>query len=342
MFLVDAGDALSAAHALVPARREGALATAKFIVEQYTAQHLDVLALGDRDLGLGRQALSELAGAATFPFVATNVFEVGGDKPAFADRALIARDGMTVLFLGLVSPSSARAAERTLSEDKLRVGDPVAAVKAVLAGTKADLVVVLSQLTPNEERELADAVPEVRMILGGDAMGARPSLESVGRALGAEGSQKGKHIGIVTVTLDAPGGLAGNLVDPTRRVQLERRKADAERRVASLEKRLADAKARAPTAGPPPPLEVYERQLAGARAELQLAQSGLEDASTSVPAGGNPVQFELVEMGTNVADEPSVKALVDAFRVKFPDPNKPPPAPPGTPVPPGAPIHGPH
>ncbi len=342
MFLVDAGDALAATHTLGPARREGALATAKFIVDQYAAEHLDVLALGDRDLGLGRRTLAELAAGAKFPFVATNVFEVGGEKAAFADRALIERDGLKVLFLGLVSPSSARMAEGALREDKLRVGEPIAAVKAVLAGTKADLVVVLSQLTPNEERELAEAVPEVRLILGGDAMGARPSLEPVGQALGAEGSQKGKHIGVVTITLDAPTGLAGALVDPTRRVQLERKQADAARRVASLEKRLADAKARVPTAGPPPPIEVYERQLAGARAELQLAQAGLEDASALVPAGGNPVLFELVEMGTKVADEPAVKAQVDAFRAKYPDPNKPPPPPPGTPIPLDAPIPVPH
>ena len=38
------------------------------------------------------------------------------------------------------------------------------------------------------------------------------------------------------------------------------------------------------------------------------------------------MQFELVEMGTNVADEPAVKALVDAFRAKYPDPTKPPPS----------------
>ena len=110
--VVDAGDAFSALAAMPSERREGTEATADFLVEQYNASGVAAMAMGDRDLVLGRDALVRLAARARFPFLAANLRDLASGQPVFAEHAIVERAGLRVGLLGLLSPSGAAASRR--------------------------------------------------------------------------------------------------------------------------------------------------------------------------------------------------------------------------------------
>jgi len=354
--LLDAGDALSPSHVLTEEQRPRVVATAGFLVQQLAAQGLDALALGDRDLALGAETLKGLATSAPFPFVATNLVDAKGE-PVFRPWVLIERGGLRVLVLGLVGQGAARMAERSLQQAGWRFDPTIDATKRALAAVSPapDLVIVLSQLNANEESELQAAVPQARVFLGGDSMAMSTEVASVGQGISASGGQKGKQLSFLTLTFADPRGASAPLVDPGRTSAAEAKKASAERRIQTLERLIADAKAQesgTPTpsatppgtdAGAPPvrpprkkPIEAYERQLAGARAELQLAESDIAASRASGAETGTLVSLEVVQMEAAVPDDAATSSAVETFRKTWPDPTKAhAPAPPGGPMGPG-------
>lgn len=347
--MLDAGDALSPSHVLDDGSRARWVATAELIVAQYGVEGVDALAVSDRDLALGRETLARLATNSKVPFVATNLRDAAG-KPVFTPWLALERAGAKILVLALVGENGARMAKVSLERDQLAFAPAIEAAKAAIAAqaTKPDLVVVLSQLSGNEEEALSQAVPEVRLFVGGDAMGMSAETTSAGAALSANGGQKGKYVGFLTVSFDDPVGPSAPLVDPNRRQGLVARRDAADRRIQNYERLIAQAKnpvaPPVPPAGAPPapvrppPLEAYERQLAAARAELQLATDELAALPPEGAQAGNRVTFELAAMDPKVVDEPVTKAAVDEFRKTWPDPTK---APPPAPLPPVQPAPGP-
>jgi hypothetical protein len=113
--------------------------------------------------------------------------------------------------------------------------------------------------------------------------------------------------------------------------------ATAKRRIETYERLIAEAETREspeaavkqvdPTADdevrkrPKVPMEVYRRQLAAARAEVQLAEGELEELGGQAEASGkrNTVHFELVPLSKDVADDPTVKTEVSEHRKQWPD-----------------------
>jgi len=335
--VLDAGDALSPMNTIMEGQRARVVATAELLVAQFAAQRMDVMAVGDRDLALGAETLRRLTVESKVPFVATNLVDAQG-APVFRRSVLVERAGVRALVLGLVGVSGQRMAASSLAPEGWRFMPIIDAAKAAIAEAgKVDLVIVLSQLSPAEEGELAKAIPEVRLLLGGDAMGMSPDVNPIGAAVALAGAQKGKHVGVATITLSDPRGPSAPLVDPGAKGAIEARKASAARRVESLERVIEQAR-QAPTTPAPEgapgrpqrktPIEAYERQLAAARADLQLAEQDLAEIDARPAEQGNLIEFELVPMDPAIADEPKTKSAVDKFRTVWPDPTKAPHPPP--------------
>ena len=367
--VVDAGDAFSALAAMPSERREGTEATADFLVEQYNASGVAAMAMGDRDLVLGRDALVRLAARARFPFLAANLRDLASGQPVFAEHAIVERAGLRVGLLGLLSPSGAAGTVQPVTADHApatwEVRDPVAAARAAVAALVAervDLIVALSHLSPEEEAAVANAVPEIRVFLGGQTMAAPMGAAVVGEALSVLGGMKGRQVGVLTLELGAGRSSNARLRDADQARSAGDRAARAKTRIEALEQRLerarqAEAEAGAPLAAAPSagvgaepagrrrrvtqPVAVWEQQLAAARAELQAVEAELASGQAAATGEANAVRYELVNLGSEIADDPTVKAAVEAFRARWPDPTKRPlsPEPPASGMAPGA--HGP-
>lgn len=327
--LVDGGDAFSDMPKMDPERQKNAIATAGLIVKRFSADGMAAQNIGERDLALGRPALEALQKQATYPFVTTNIVDVASGKPLFSRFVLVdapsgAGPKVKLALFGLISarPESNREAEG------LRVEPPVDALRQAIALAKAEgaqMFIVLSQLLARDEAAVAEALPEVQLFLGGEGMSSEP--ESVGKALSLSGGQKGKQLGFVKIVLDDPAGPGAAFFDPQRRSTLERKRDEAKRRV-EMYQRMMDTAGQAPVMGkdgkpaPRTPPEVYARQLAAAKADLQLAEDGLGEIG-QVPngeRGANAVTVEMRPLSKEIPDEPTVKSLVEEHRKTWPDP----------------------
>ncbi|TNF29340.1 MAG: hypothetical protein EP329_16000 [Deltaproteobacteria bacterium] len=347
LLIVDTGDAFSPTPSIIPSRRDAWGATSEFIVDQYSAGEVAAMTLGDRDLSLGLDAVRALAKRARFPFISANLVSEDTKTPIFPTHVIVERAGLKIGLLGLMSPSGARGTVAAMRGEDGKLGweatDPVPAAKAAVAALiaeGADVIVALSHLTEQEQAAVSSQVPSIRVFVGSQSMGGMRSpggTVSPG-VVAAQGGMKGKQVAFLTLRLGAGTGTNAPIVDKDRRKGLEDRLARARVRVESLDKRITLAKSRADEPETPPapgaklpsrrikpPISMWEQQLAGARAEVQLIEADLKALDDAPETPGNSTHFELVNLGNNVTDDPTVKAAVDAFRVKVPDPTKQPP-----------------
>ena len=343
--MVDAGDAFSPTPVIPSPRREAMVATAELIVDQYGLGGLAAMTVGDRDLAFGRETLLALAKRAKFPVISANLVDAASGERLLPDHVIVERAGLKIGILGLMSPSGAANTvlnrPRVEGEPSWRVSDPVVAAQAAvtaLAREGADLVVALSHLSPEEQAAVATAVPSIHIFLGGQSMGGRaPNATARAGAIAVEAGMKGKQVGLMTLHLDAGTPTNAPIADKGQKKALEDRLARARVRADSLEKRLAaakdaaakdapaegDAKATNPRRRISPPTSMWEQQLAGTRAEIQMAEADLATLSQAAPVRGNTVSYQLINLGNDVVDDPTVKSAVDAFRERYPDPTKP-------------------
>lgn len=330
--IFDAGDALSDMPALTGDRIANTNATAELIVDYFNAEGLRAQNIGDRDLGLGRAALGALAKRAKYPFITTNIVDAQSGQPLFAKFALFdVGEGIQrtkVAVFGLVTDRT-----RPAEAEKLKIVPPIDALRPAIAEAKtqgATVFIVLSQLMARDEAAISEALPEIQLFLGGDFTSMSSDPETAGKSLSFAGSQKGKHLGFLKLTFADPNGFGAYFADPRRRDTLERRRDDAQRRVDNYQKLLAE-RATAPPPSPPGgpetkqranvPTDVYERQLASARAELQLVTDELTTLGAATPGSPrNGASLELIPLGRDIVDEPALKAQIETFRKTWPDP----------------------
>ncbi len=325
--ILDAGDALSDAPIIPPERLENARKTADFIVARFRSEGLKVQLIGDRDIALGREFLVELSGRSGYPFVATNLVDATSGSPVFQSTVIVETAGVKLGIVGLLATSAGRT--ESFEREKLMLAPLVPAASKAVSELKqkgAEVIVALSQLTPADEKLVADAVPEIQLFLGGDLPEMREEPKSVGTALSAVGGQKGKQLALVTLELSDPAGASAPFVDPLQRVAAMRKRDEAKQRIAMYEQTLKEVSAQASqnqasgrVAGAPP-IEAYERQLAAAKAELALAEDAIAKAPEGLVKAANTMAVRFIQLGRGVKDDPEVLNLVEEFRKSVPDP----------------------
>ena len=158
--LVDCGDSLRGSQTVYH-RSEP-------IIDELDAAGYDVTAIGNREFhylfGLVGMRLRKMH----HPVVCANLIDVRGRALPFATDALVrAHDGEAVRFFGLLVPQypSGSAWERLFG---WRFLDPVAVAAEVARTTPPGVTLVaLSHLGLRADRELAQGVPQLDVILGG-------------------------------------------------------------------------------------------------------------------------------------------------------------------------------
>lgn len=183
----------------------------KSIVAAMTLTGYDAMALGNHDFDWGQEELAARAAEASFPFLTANVvLEATGDPPPFAKPFIVKDLGITrVAVIGLTYPSSSII--RAASVRGLRFGSPVESVKRYLPEMQrqADVIVALTHLgleggsaRLGGDTELAMAVPEIDLIIGGHDHQAFRTARAVGETKVFQTGAYSENLGRVEVTID--------------------------------------------------------------------------------------------------------------------------------------------
>lgn len=169
----------------------------------------DAMALGERDLQLGPEALRQRIDEADFPVLSANL-ELAGDGGLFVEPYAIlevggGRAAGVIALTGLVAASPL----------EFVVTDPFAALRQVLpeVASQADIVVLLGHLGWSRNVQLADQFPEVDVIVGGGAQEPPPehytSPDGTTHLAQAEHpslGHAGRLVGVWEVSLPVDGG----------------------------------------------------------------------------------------------------------------------------------------
>ena len=210
LLLLDGGDTLWGKEpSLAVEATQGAL-----MVEAMNRMGYHALALGEDDLLLGEQALRQRMEEADFAVLSANVTVRATGQALAAPYAIIELAGRKVGLVGLTGGGESG----TIGEFAIAEANEAAAKVIPLVAQEAGLVIVLSQQSWAANRELAETVKGIDVIVGpGSREQTNQAWRSAERCLVMQPSQFGQdHRAVVVVTgelrFDGAGRLAFHAV----------------------------------------------------------------------------------------------------------------------------------
>lgn len=164
---------------------------------------VDAAVLGNHELDYGQQVLRELLDAADFPMLAASVAASPNPFPTPATVAIHPRGGPRVGVLGLVTEELTTTTHpRSTSGVSVRQPAEVADGWVPWLRSRSDLVVVLSHLGLQGDRQLARTVPGIDLIVGGHnhRLPEQPEIEQGVPILQA--GSRGRFLGRLDLTVE--------------------------------------------------------------------------------------------------------------------------------------------
>lgn len=224
ILLVDTGNCLSG-QPLTDMSKGHAMA------ESMDMMGYDAMALGSVDFGVGWEPLRDLSREVRFPFLSANLAAQGlpRDSSYVKPYAILevgpgeAKEKVAVIGLSGTADFGKLAREKT---GDLVILDPLASLEPVLKEVREETgrVILLSNLTREEDIAVAAAYPDIDVIIGAQAplfqMAAIYVRDGEATTVGAEGRDltggtlivagldKGRSLCSLDIVLDAEGGIA--------------------------------------------------------------------------------------------------------------------------------------
>ncbi len=204
VFLFDAGDAADRRLRFCSLTKGAAV---PLLLEAMGDHGYDLQTLGNTiSITYGPQAAAEMAKQAHFPILAANFFREGlplvdGVQPT-ASFAL--SDGIQLHVIGLTAQMKGYVDFFGVDQPDFldSAHDWLQCVKKLEPGP----LMVLSHLGLREDRQLAEALPGIDLIVGGHSHSLLPNGERVNGVLIAHAGEYAKHLGQVDLTIDARSG----------------------------------------------------------------------------------------------------------------------------------------
>lgn len=123
--------------------------------------------LGDPDLILGLSFLRQESFRG-LPLISANLIDPSQGSPIFPPCVIKKVDGIRVAFFGLLSPDISTAVRKVIG-NKVLVGDPVETARSLVERlrSEADIIILLSDLGLEGDKNLVRKVPGIHFVLGG-------------------------------------------------------------------------------------------------------------------------------------------------------------------------------
>jgi 5'-nucleotidase len=174
------------------------------IVELMNELGYDVATVGNHEFDWGQELLAERLAEMNFPVVCANIERGDGAVLGeFPPYAVIERGGMKFAFLGLVTNFSRWNRPVGKAEHFIGLTFPdvyETAEKYASLADSADVFVGLVHLGHESELELAERLPELDLIIGGDSHTVVEDAPLVGKTLVTQAGSGLKYAGGTTVT----------------------------------------------------------------------------------------------------------------------------------------------
>jgi 2',3'-cyclic-nucleotide 2'-phosphodiesterase (5'-nucleotidase family) len=207
--LIDAGDAVSAGNITFHSTEP--------IYELMNGAGYNAMTLGNREFHFSRAGLQAKVRQAEFPVLCANLYSVSGDVPTVKSHELLEVGDCKVAVFGLTVPMITEKM-KVRHASPFRFASPLKCASELVGelrrNEKPDVVILLSHCGLRTDKEIAQQVPGIDMIVGGHTHSVLDEGERVGDCLVVQAGSFARFVGMVDVEL-ADGKLEFNakLVD---------------------------------------------------------------------------------------------------------------------------------
>lgn len=196
VLLLDAGDAI---HGMNIDNLFGGLPS----IEVMNAMGYNAFTPGNHEFNYGQEVLAQRIADARFPTLAANVTRADGSLFAGYSALIQEFDGVKVGIIGLVAEETP-IVTHPKNVEGLVFHDPIATAKRVVktVAPRVDLLIVLSHLGYNMDVELAKAVPELDVIVGGHSHTELDTAQEVNGVLIVQAHEYANNLGFLRLEVE--------------------------------------------------------------------------------------------------------------------------------------------
>ena len=196
VLLLDAGDAI---HGMNIDNLFGGLPS----IEVMNAMGYNAFTPGNHEFNYGQEVLAQRILDADFPTLMANVTREDGTLFAGRSALITEINGVKVGIMGLVAQETPMVTHPK-NVVGLVVHDPIAVAKQLAAKLRpeVDLLVALTHIGYGVDRELANAVPELDVIVGGHSHTELPEAEVVNGVLIVQSHEYANNLGFLRLVVE--------------------------------------------------------------------------------------------------------------------------------------------
>jgi 2',3'-cyclic-nucleotide 2'-phosphodiesterase (5'-nucleotidase family) len=270
---------------------------ANLILESLNLMGYDAMAIGDDDLTLGKDFLSDLSKKAKFPFLSSNVIDEASGKPLFHSTFAKEVNGFRIGMFSLLAPEAFSGPE-DIRKKGLSVKSPTEVAQAMIKELqpKTDFIFLLSHLGYPKDMELAQAVSGIHVIIGAHTGMNLVYPPVVKNTILLQTASKGMYVGKLDLTI---------LNDDLSFFFNVSTKRTLENTLRNVTAQLGNAKL----------AEAEKKQLQKSKEDIQKRLSQLQ--------GKNEFTNRVLPITENMKDHPEISKMIEEYRSQYPELPKP-------------------
>jgi 2',3'-cyclic-nucleotide 2'-phosphodiesterase (5'-nucleotidase family) len=270
---------------------------AYLILESLNLMGYDAMAIGDDDLTLGKDFLSDLSKKSNFPFLSSNVIDEASGKPLFHSTLVKEVNGFRIGMFSLLAPEAFLGPEDSRKKG-LSIRSPVEVAQAMVKELqpKTDFIFLLSHLGYPKDMELAQAVSGIHLIIGAHTGMNLVYPPVVKNTILLQTASKGMYVGKLDLTI---------LNDDLSFFFNVSTKRTLENTLRNVTAQLGNAKL----------AEAEKKQLQKSKEDIEKKLVQLQ--------GKNEFTNRVLPITENMKDHPEILKMIEQYRSKYPDPAKP-------------------
>jgi 2',3'-cyclic-nucleotide 2'-phosphodiesterase (5'-nucleotidase family) len=179
------------------------------VIEVMNYLKFDAMAIGNHEFDWGMDTLEQLRTSSRFPYLSANIKDHLGQYLTGVKPYIIAtRKNLKIAIIGLTTPEVLYVT-RYSAEKRIAVHRPEDILPRLIEEAKdkgATVIVVLSHLGLNADKDLAAKVSGIHIIVGGHSHTPVETPIVVGNTIIVQAGYNGLYLGILKVTLDQRTG----------------------------------------------------------------------------------------------------------------------------------------
>ncbi len=291
-------------------QREQLTITAQGLVAAYSKMSFTAVGVARQDLAAGLPFLLAVQKKTNFPWLSANLLNRTERKPWFKPHTLITISGLRIAIIGL----TAQGPDSIFTEKNNAVIAPweeILPKEIAQLRDQADMTILLSSFPAPINRKIAEAHPEIHLILqGGNSQGNSPP-ERVNNTLITQVEAQGKSVGILEVQWNAQ---TKRWAEPGSENLLADKKNEMDRLGWQINRYLRHGDPEQAFKDQPEVLAAYNDMLARRKlleeeiVRLTTAQNARDANRQQLSSYNN--HFEA--MRKELPDNPAIRAIVDA------------------------------